>query len=160
MILYSVHENNKKTFLQYFYFTPTSSARPWRGTTTAGWLTLQSRRVENTPELHSTIHYPLSTWVALHYPVLFHSHSFNLAKKGIEQRVTQSYQHNCHQKKEEKKHKCHLTGSDAKSKSKFQHPASPGKSLKYIIVVSYFIIIKLEYDHWQPLSVTDWLRPV
>ena len=28
MILHSVHENNKKTFLQYLYFTSTSSARP------------------------------------------------------------------------------------------------------------------------------------
>ena len=159
MILYSVHENNKKNFLQYFYFTPTSSARPWRGTTTAGWLTLQSRRVENTPELHSTIHYPLST-IHLSCTPLSSALSLPLFQsgKGIESRVTESYQHKS--ESESYQHKCHLTGSDAKSKSKFQHPASPRRSLKYIIVMSYFIIIGPESAHWQPLSVTDWLRPV
>ena len=70
MILYSVHKYKKNLPAISLFYALTSSARPWRGTTTAGWLTLQSRRVENTPELH--------------YPVLFHSHSFNLAK-GLNQ---------------------------------------------------------------------------
>ena len=86
MILYSVHENNKKPSCNIFILRPPPQQDPEEGpqppvgwhSSRGGWRTPLSC----TPL--STIHYPLSTWVALHYPVLFHSHSFNLAK-GLNQ---------------------------------------------------------------------------
>ena len=121
----------KKTFLQYLYFTPTPQQDPEEGpqqpvgwhSSRGGWKTPLSC----TPL--STIHYPLST---IQYPPELHSTiqcSFTPTLSIWQRDWTDGDWKLSTQI-------CHLTGSNAKSKSKFQHPASPRRSLKYIIVSS------------------------
>ena len=103
----------------------------------------------------STIHYPLST-IHLSYTPLSSALSLPLFQsgKGIESRVTESYQHKS--ESESSQYKYHLTGSDAKSKSKFQHPASPGRSIKYNIV--FPPIKECEWTWRQPSWPTSACR--